>query len=154
MGNDEQWNLIALKFINEHLNFQTTPKNIIPYLEVSFGEIDQTNKLHKAVKSSILRVLSLENNKTIYSMEVYHAKKKNEITIHSSAAEYLTYVAAAGGNADGMEMRNEDQNIWLTQRMMAQLYDVSIQNIGQHIKIVCEDGEWVQEATIKKFFIV
>ena len=61
-------------------------------------------------------------------------KKKDEITIHSSAAEYLTYVAAAGDSADSMEMRYEDENIWLTQRMMAQLYDVTVQNIGQHIK--------------------
>lgn len=81
-------------------------------------------------------------------------KKKDEISIHSSAAEYLTYVAAVGDNADSMEMRYEDENIWLTQRMMAQLYDVSVQNIGQHIKKVYEDGELTQEATIKKFFIV
>ncbi len=81
-------------------------------------------------------------------------KKKNEITIHSSAAEYLTYVAAVGDNADSMEMRYEDENIWLTQRMMAELYDVSVQNIGQHIKKIYEDGELTQEATIKKFFIV
>ena len=81
-------------------------------------------------------------------------KKKDEITIHSSAAEYLTYVAAVGDNADSMEMRYEDENIWLTQRMMAQLYDVSVQNIGQHIKKIYEDGELTQEATIKKFFIV
>lgn len=38
-------------------------------------------------------------------------KKKNEITIHSSAAEYLTYVAAVGDNTDSMEMRYEDENI-------------------------------------------
>lgn len=81
-------------------------------------------------------------------------KKKNEITIHSSAAEYLTYAAAAGDSADSMEMRYEDENIWLTQRMMAELYDVSVQNIGQHIKKIYEDGELTQEATIKKFFIV
>lgn len=81
-------------------------------------------------------------------------KKKDEVTIHSSAAEYLTYVAAVGDNADSMEMRYEDENIWLTQRMMAQLYDVSVQNIGQHIKKIYVDGELTQEATIKKFFIV
>lgn len=81
-------------------------------------------------------------------------KKKDEITIHSSAAEYLTYVAAVGDNADSMEMRYEDENIWLTQRMMAQLYDVSVQNIGQHIKKIYEDSELTQEATVKKFFIV
>lgn len=82
------------------------------------------------------------------------SKKKEEITIHSSAAEYLTYVAAVGDDADSMEMRYEDENIWLTQRMMAELYDVSVQNIGQHIKKIYDDGELTQEATIKKFFIV
>lgn len=82
------------------------------------------------------------------------AHKKDEITIRSSAAEYLTYVAAVGDNPDSIEMRYEDENIWLTKRMMAQLYDVSVQNIGQHIKRIFEDGELVQGATIKKFFIV
>lgn len=81
-------------------------------------------------------------------------KKKDEITIHSSAAEYLTYIVAVGDNADSMEMRYEDENIWLTQRMLAQLYDISVLNIGQHIKKIYEDGELTQEATIKKFFIV
>lgn len=80
-------------------------------------------------------------------------KKKNEITIHSSAAEYLTYVAAVGDNTDSMEMRYEDENIWLTQRMMAELYDVSVQNIGQHIKKILDDGELAEESVIKKYFI-
>lgn len=80
-------------------------------------------------------------------------KKKNEITIHSSAAEYLTYVAAFGDNTDSMEMRYEDENIWLTQRMMAELYDVSVQNIGQHIKKILDDGELAEESVIKKYFI-
>ena len=82
------------------------------------------------------------------------SKMKDEIAIHSSAAEYLTYVAATGSNADSMEMRYEDENIWLTQRMMAQLYDVSVQNIGQHIKKIYEDDELTEDATIKKSFIV
>ena len=82
------------------------------------------------------------------------SKMKDEIAIHSSAAEYLTYVAATGSNADSMEMRYEDENIWLTQRMMAQLYDVSVQNIVQHIKKIYEDDELTEDATIKKFFIV
>ena len=81
-------------------------------------------------------------------------KKKEEITIRSSAAEYLTYVASVGDQQDSIEMRYEDENIWLTQKMMAQLYDVSVQNIGQHIKKIYEDRELIQEATIKKFFIV
>lgn len=79
--------------------------------------------------------------------------EKDEITIYSSAAEYLTYVAAVGDNADSMEMRYEDENIWLTQKMMAQLYDVSVQNIGQHIKKVLDDGELTEDAVVKKYFI-
>ena len=49
-------------------------------------------------------------------------KKKDEITIRSSAAEYLTYVASVGDQQDSIEMRYEDENIWLTQKMMATLY--------------------------------
>ena len=57
------------------------------------------------------------------------AKKKNEITVRSSAAEYLTFIAASGDNPESIEMRYEDENIWLTQRMMAELYDVSVSAI-------------------------
>ena len=62
------------------------------------------------------------------------AKKKNEISIRSSAAEYLTYVASVGGQEDSIEMRYEDENIWLTQKMMATLYDVDVRTINEHIK--------------------
>ncbi len=87
-------------------------------------------------------------------LEDSHAqKKKEEITIHSSAAEYLTYVAAVGDRSDSMEMRYEDENIWLTQKMMAQLYDVSVQNVGQHIKKIFDDDELIEEAVVKKYFI-
>ncbi len=48
----------------------------------------------------------------------YLKKKKNEITIRSSAAEYLTYVASVGDQQDSIEMRYEDENIWLTQEMI------------------------------------
>ena len=56
-------------------------------------------------------------------------KKKDEITIRSSAAEYLTYVASVGNQLDSIGMRYEDENIWLTQKMMATLYDVSLPTI-------------------------
>ena len=80
-------------------------------------------------------------------------KKKTNITIRSSAAEYLTYVAATGNGEQSMEMRYEDENIWLTQKMLAALYDVSVQNIGQHIKKIFEDGELSPDSVIKNFFI-
>ena len=52
---------------------------------------------------------------------ILFGKEKNEITIRSSAAEYLTYVASVGDQQDSIEMRYEDENIWLTQKMMATL---------------------------------
>ncbi len=81
-------------------------------------------------------------------------KKKNDIAIRSSAAEYLTYVAAVGDNDDSMEMRYEDENIWLTQKMMAALYDVDVRTINEHIKKIYSDGELAEVATIRKFRIV
>ena len=77
-------------------------------------------------------------------------KKKDEVTIRSSAAEYLTYVASVGEQQDSFEMRYEDENIWLTQKMMATLYDVSVAAINQHIKKVYDDSELERNSTIKK----
>ena len=81
-------------------------------------------------------------------------KKKDEITIRSSAAEYLTYVASGGDQQDSVEMRYEDENIWLTQRMMATLYDVGLPTINEHIKKIYADSELEETATIRNFRIV
>ena len=81
------------------------------------------------------------------------ANNKKGITIHSSAAEYLTYVASTGSNSDSFEMRYEDENIWLTQKMMATLYDVSVSAINQHLKRIFEDNELIEESVIKKYLI-
>ena len=81
-------------------------------------------------------------------------KKKDEITIRSSAAEYLTYVASVGDQQDSVEMRYEDENIWLTQKMMATLYDVGLPTINEHIKKIYADSELEETATIRKFRIV
>lgn len=61
------------------------------------------------------------------------AKKKDEITIHSSAVEYLIYFASIGDQQDSIEMRYKDENIWLTQKMMDTLYDVVVRTINEHI---------------------
>lgn len=58
------------------------------------------------------------------------AKNKHEATIRSGVAEYLTYVASVGDQQDSIEMRYEDENIWLTQKMMATLYDVNVRTIN------------------------
>ena len=74
--------------------------------------------------------------------------------IKSSTAEYLTFVAATGDNRESMEMRYEDENIWLTQKMMAVLYGVDVRTINEHIKKVYNDNELIENSTIRNFRIV
>lgn len=80
-------------------------------------------------------------------------KEKNQITIRSSAAEYLTFVASTGDSDESIEMRYEDENIWLTQKMMAVLYNVSVPTINEHIKNIFSDSELQEDAVIRKFRI-
>lgn len=83
------------------------------------------------------------------------SKKKNKHTpnIRSSAAEYLTFVAATGDIEQSVEMRYEDENIWLTQKMLAILYDVEVNTINYHIKKIFEDAELEENSVIRKFRI-
>lgn len=80
-------------------------------------------------------------------------KKKDEVIIRSSAAEYLTYVASVGDSADSVEMRYEDENIWLTQKMMAALYDVDVRTINYHLKKIFDDAELQEDSVIRNFRI-
>lgn len=82
------------------------------------------------------------------------AKKKQVASlVRSSAAEYLTFIAATGDQPQSVEMRYENENIWLTQKMMASLYDVSVPAINQHLKRVFDDGELLPEAVIKEYLM-
>ena len=85
--------------------------------------------------------------------ESYLKKKKDEITICSSAAEYLTYFAYVGDQKDSIEIRYEDENILLTQKMMATLYDVETNTINYHIKKIFIDSELQEKSVIRKFRI-
>ena len=81
-------------------------------------------------------------------------QQKKDVAIRSSAAEYLTFVASTGESDASYEMRYEDENIWLTQKMMAALYDVDVRTINDHIKKIYSDSELEQSATIRKYRIV
>ena len=81
------------------------------------------------------------------------AKKKEEITIRSSTAEYLTYIASVGDAETSFEMRYEDENIWLTQKLMAALYDVDVRTVNYHIKKIFADSELQEDSVIRKFRI-
>jgi hypothetical protein len=70
------------------------------------------------------------------------------------AAEYLTFIAATGGGSSSVEMRCEDQNLWLTQKRMATLYDVPVPAISQHLKRIDADNELELEATVKPYLTV
>lgn len=74
-------------------------------------------------------------------------KEKDEVTIRSGVAEYLTYVASIGNQQDSIEMRYEVENIWLTQKMMATLYDVGLPTINEHIKKIYAGSELEETAT-------
>nr|WP_288891693.1 virulence RhuM family protein [uncultured Sneathia sp.] len=78
---------------------------------------------------------------------------KKEIQIRSSAAEYLTFIAANGDDQKAIEIRYENENIWLTQKMMAALYDVSVSAINQHLKKIFDDNELDENSVIKKYLI-
>lgn len=78
---------------------------------------------------------------------------KKEIQIRSSAAEYLTFIAANGNDHEAFEIRYENENIWLTQKMMAALYDVSVSAINQHLKKIFDDNELDENSVIKKYLI-
>lgn len=80
-------------------------------------------------------------------------KKIPEITIRSSAAEYLTYIASVGDGAECFEVRYEDENIWLTQKMLAIIYDVDVRTINYHIKKIFSDLELQEDAVIRNFRI-
>lgn len=81
-------------------------------------------------------------------------KKTEGSLARSSAAEYLTFVAATGGGSASVEMRYEDENLWLTQKMMATLYDVSVPAISQHLKRIYADNELARQATVKQYLMV
>lgn len=80
-------------------------------------------------------------------------KKKSAISIRSSAAEYLTFVAAGGGSEASVEMRYEDENVWLTQKLMATLYDVPVPAINQHLKRIFSDSELEERSVVKQYLI-
>jgi hypothetical protein len=78
--------------------------------------------------------------------------EKAEVSlVRSSAAEYLTFVAASGQG--GVEAIYADESIWLTQKMLAQLYDVNVRTVNEHLKRIFADSELQEDSVIRKFRI-
>lgn len=80
------------------------------------------------------------------------AKKKAEVSlVRSSAAEYLTFVAASGQG--GVEAVYSDENVWLSQKMMGLLYDVETNTVNYHLKKVFADNELQEDSVLRNFRI-
>jgi len=69
--------------------------------------------------------------------------------IRNSTAEFLIFTDQAGEQS--IEARYEDETIWLSQKLMAELFDVTVPTINEHLKNCYETGEISREATIRKF---
>ncbi len=83
--------------------------------------------------------------------QLQKAEKKETSIVRSSAAEYLTFVAATGKG--GVEAVYADENIWLTQKMMGVLYNVETNTINYHLKKIFADSELQEDSVIRKFRI-
>jgi len=70
----------------------------------------------------------------------------------NSTAEFLIFTRQAG--EDGIEVRVADETVWLTQKLMATLFEVDVRTINEHLGNVYDNGEQHREATIRKFRIV
>ncbi len=79
------------------------------------------------------------------------SKKRDISLVRSSAAEYLTFVATTGQG--GVEAVYADENVWLSQKMMGQLYDVETHTINYHLKKIFSDSELQEDAVIRNFRI-
>lgn len=79
-------------------------------------------------------------------------QKSSAELIQASTAQYLTFVSASGDDSESIEVRYEDENIWMTQKMMAEMYGVSVSAINQHLKKLFYDKE-INNSVIKKYLI-
>jgi len=83
--------------------------------------------------------------------QIQKSGKKETSIVRSSAAEYLTFVAANGEG--GVEAVYADENIWLSQKMMGVLYDVNVRTVNEHLKKIFADSELQEDSVIRKFRI-
>ena len=76
---------------------------------------------------------------------------EKRLTIRNSTAEFLIFTSQA--NADGIEVRVEDENVWLTQKLIAKLFDVQIATVNEHLKNILTSDELEENSVIRKFLI-
>ena len=80
-----------------------------------------------------------------------NGNNNNKLTIRNSTAEFLIFTQQAGEN--GIEVRYEEGSIWLTQKLMAELFDVDVRTVSEHLQNIYSSGELQEDAVIRKFRI-
>ena len=73
----------------------------------------------------------------------------NKLKIRNSTADFLVFTKDA--HADGIEVRVQDGDVWLTQKAIGQLFEVDRSVVTKHLKAVYASGELVEEATCANF---
>jgi len=86
-------------------------------------------------------------------MNKSNEKSKKEVTVRSSAAEYLTFASAVGEQEHTVEIRYQDENLWLTQKLMAELYGVDVRTVNEHLKNLIKSNELEENSVIRNFRI-
>ncbi|HAU0840596.1 TPA: virulence RhuM family protein [Legionella pneumophila] len=78
-------------------------------------------------------------------------EKPKKLMIRNSTAEFLIFTQQAG--EDGIEVRYEDESIWLTQKLMGELFDVNVRTVNEHLQNIFSSGELQEDVVIRKFRI-
>ncbi|MCF4114297.1 MULTISPECIES: virulence RhuM family protein [Dethiosulfovibrio] len=77
--------------------------------------------------------------------------KSRSRIIRNSTAEFLIFSSQTKG--DGIEVRYEEETVWLTQKLMATLFDVDVRTVSEHLKNIFQSGELQEASVIRKFRI-
>ena len=75
--------------------------------------------------------------------------KPKKIQIRNSTAEFLVFTTQAGEK--GIEVRVEDETVWLTQKLIGVLFDVDVRTVSEHLQNIFNSGELTESAVIRKF---
>ena len=94
--------------------------------------------------------------KSIKKRDATMRKSKSQPTdssLKSSAVEFLTFVAATGGETNVIDIRYENENLWLTQKLIAELYGIGVNTVNYHLRKLFSSGEMNEASVIRKFRI-
>jgi len=110
----------------------------------------------RILKNSVIRnfrITATDRKNYNKALTIFEGRKNmnKKLMIRNSTAEFLIFTQQAG--EDGIEVHYEDETIWLTQKLMAELFSVAIPTINEHLKNIFETNELINDSVIRKFRI-